>query len=161
MAAKDRDLGAHRAWSSSALLWAHEARRLLTPRPDGAEWTEILLGFVAVHLAVRSAKLLRNGRQPFRPEPGAAAECPLSGADLEAVDRLYADVRDAILHHAERTTETGGGYGVDLSPTVRVRVYRGAGATGGNRSATAASALRTLDDLEPWLRRVWERVTLS
>jgi hypothetical protein len=107
MSRKDVDLhthGARGSWASNGGLWANAAARLLPSR----FFPEILLGCVALHLALKNAVLLVMGRQGVRSDTEAAAGCPFRPDELQALEERLTRIRDHILHHADRISEGGG-----------------------------------------------------
>lgn len=96
--------GARASWASNGGLWAFAAGRLL-----GADhFPEVLLGCVALHLALKNAVLLTKGRQPVPEDAVATRSCPFSPAALDALEERVRTIRDHIIHHADRTSEGGG-----------------------------------------------------
>jgi hypothetical protein len=149
--------GFHRAWASQALLWGGTAKRLLEGGIGEAQ-----LALVALHLCVKSAHQLIAGKGRIPPDEAALADgAPYDPGELKGVRDRFEGFRDEILHLSSKEQE---GRGVTVSWThdpphfsVRSSIERERGKLEFDE-ITKAQITGIIEQLDPWLRRQWERL---
>jgi hypothetical protein len=143
------------SWISNALMWSSAARRLL----HADQPAEAQLAFVALHLCVKLASQLVDGTALVPAEITARIDCPVDPRELRRIRDRLAGFRDEILHLPDKVDD---GREISMSwsadpPhfTLKSTVGR---YTIGRDSMAREDAERLLDQLDPWLRRHYERL---
>lgn len=149
--------GRRKAWTHQGLFWAVAARRLV----DSGQFVEIQLGLVATYVFVRHCERLVAGSVSVPADADAARSCPWSAEKLKEVGDYLADLRDQVLHFYDMD-DPGRELGVSVTtdPVFEMTITRTVVRKSvKSKSVTRSELLGYLDELEPWLRDQFARLT--
>jgi hypothetical protein len=152
-----RSRGFLRAWVSGAMVWSAATRSLLAADGLGERY----LAFVAFYLCLKESSLLVDGEGSgtVPGDPIARADCPIDPRALRKLRDRLRGFRDEILHLSDKSEE-GRSLTTSWTTDRPFLVFR----SSVGRSALAFDEISRpevegfLEQLDPWLRRHWERL---
>lgn len=150
--------GLRRSWVSNARVWSVTARRLW----NGASFAEVQLGVVATYLCLHATCNLVDGTGDVPADRTARGDCPIDPRRLRQLRDRLAKIRDLILHLADRRDSGSEVRTAFQAARPRVTVTASlVGPPARNHSTNIDEIEATLDALDEWLIRHWNRLVLG